>query len=92
MKKYPKESIEELWKTARTDWYTEGLDLAERVVYDDVMPDKKPSDEYLARGLQAAEVQIAKAGFRLSRTLTEIWGQRGQEDDLVTIHLTKFLE
>lgn len=47
-------------------WATESNKIAKEVVYDGIEPDSTPSAEYLARGRQVVNEQLAVGGYRLA--------------------------
>jgi len=71
---YPESSFSDLGNDY-TKWHSEGLKIAEEIVYKNINEGELPSDDYIALGKIIAERQVAKAGYRLANLLTQIYGR-----------------
>lgn len=47
-------------------WAQESHEISEKIVYDSIEPDSKPSDEYISRGREVVNEQLVVAGYRLA--------------------------
>jgi hypothetical protein len=91
--KYPLSSISEVNATYTT-WDDESLEIAESFVYTGITENTLPSDAYLKAGIDIAERQIVKGGYRLALLLETWWGASSAEEPAKTsVELfTEFLE
>lgn len=67
-------------------WANEGLDIVRDYVYENIEEDESPLEDYLKRGQEIANKQIAKAGYRLAYVLKNLWtetreGESENEDN-----------
>lgn len=75
--RFPEEFFgDELLDKPSEIWVDELVPIAKKYVYDGIEQNTVPSQEYRDRGVQIAEQQLAKGGYRLARLLKSIHEQR----------------
>jgi S1/P1 Nuclease len=77
-----------------TLWDDESLEIAESFVYTGITENTLPSAAYLKAGVDIAERQIVKGGYRLALQLETWWGATSIEEPIESSEelFTEFLE
>lgn len=84
MEEFPRPNLNaQLEESDLEKWSLEGLDIAEKVVYNSLKPGDTPSDEYVDRGFKVVKQQLALGGYRLADILKKLKIQD------TTIHLSQ---
>jgi hypothetical protein len=65
-------------KKHESEWADEGYQLATSVVYN-ITQNTLPSDEYVSKAREVVHRQLAKGGYRLALTLTDIFKNQEEE-------------
>lgn len=74
MAKYPDSYFDDLYWDY-TKWGDQSFGYAQSYVYSNIEENTVPSDEYIQGGIEIAEQQLCRAGYRLAITLLNMWDE-----------------
>lgn len=78
IKKYPFSKMQNRLKTGKfSEWQTEGFEIAAKELFPPTLVRyQMPSEKYEKRAFEIAQEQLALAGYRMSETLNQIFGNQ----------------